>query len=137
MMESIVIDIETFQIASAVFCATSIGLAHTAYGLAKRLASANLHVANLQEFAAEQAVRIDGLIVKNAELNGIVTKVHNQRQRALDRAVAANKARAEARRVGQQEAAKNTLDALASTPLRPREEVVAGIRKPEPVSNAG
>ena len=123
--------IEAFQIASAVFGATSVGLAHVAYGLHKHLKSSQAHVASLQVFLTDQSLSLDDLIVKNAELNGIVTKVHDQRQRALERAVAANKARRALREASVDAARAQTLAALKAAPLRPREEVVAGICKPE------
>lgn len=129
--------IEVFQIASAAFGAMTVGLGYVSYGLHKHLKAANDHVANLKRYVVDQANREEGLIRQVNDLNAIVTKVHDQRRRALERATLSNKARAEARRVGQQAAAQNTLSALASTPLRPREEVVAGIRKPEQVSDAG
>ncbi len=123
--------IEAFQIASAVCGALTVGFAHVSYGLHKHLKSAQAHVANLQAFAADQSRRLDDLMVKNAELNGIVTKVHDQRRRALERATAANKARRALRDASVDAARAQTLAALKAAPLRPREEVVAGICKPE------
>ena len=123
--------IEAFQIASAVFGATTIGFAHVSYGLHKHLKSATAHVRSLQSFTIDQATRLDDLMVKNAELNGIVTKVHDQRRRALERATAANKARRALRDASVDAARAQTIAALKATPLRPREEVVAGICKPE------
>lgn len=132
--------IEAFQIASAVLGATTIGFAHVSYGLHKHLKSATAHVRNLQAFTTDQATRLDDLMVKNAELNGIVTKVHDQRQRALQRATLANKARAAAKQVDEAAATSKTLAELAASPLRPRDEVVASIRASkvaQQVSSAG
>jgi hypothetical protein len=120
--------IEAFQIASAVFGASTVGLVHLSYGLHKRLKSASAHVANLQAFTTDQAKRLDEVIVQNAELNGIVTKVHDQRRRALERATLANKARAAAKAGDEKAAVEKTLGELKLHPLRPRDVVLADIR---------
>lgn len=120
--------IETFQIASAVFGATTISFAHLSFGLRKHLKSAQAHVANLQAFSADQCRNLDDLMVKNAELNSIVTKVHDQRISALNKARAKAAARAAAVKADEVKATEKTLGELKLHPLRPRDQVLSDIR---------
>ena len=127
--------IEAFQIATGVLSVSSIGLGIVAHGLHKRLATARFiveqtrqHVENLQKTLASTYDREDQLVRQNAELNGMVTKVQNQRLAALSKAAekrAAAKAGKDADKAG---ATAKTLAALQAAPLRPRDEVVANIR---------
>lgn len=119
-------NIETFQIATAVFGATTIGFAHISFGLRKHLKYATAHLDNLKRYVTDQAAREDRLVRQNSELHEIVSKVHDQRHRALERATAAKKVRAEQREANINAARAQTLAALKSAPLRPREQVVAG-----------
>jgi len=123
--------IEAFQIASAVLATSTAIMTYVAYVHFLKAWRAEKHVASLQAFLTDQSRSLDDLMVKNAELNGIVTKVHDQRRRALERATAANKARHALRNAKFEAARAQTLAALKATPLRPREEVVAGICKPQ------
>lgn len=127
--------IEAFQIASAVFGATTVGFAHLAYGLRQKLKQeetaleqARGHVANLQRTLTEAYDCQDDLERRCTELNKIVTKVHDQRQRALRKAHEKNREASESRAATKAEATVKTLSALQAAPLRPRDEVVASIR---------
>lgn len=120
--------IDAFQISTAVTLSTSIGFAYIAYEATRRLKQARGHVSNLQKHLHEAFDELDLAERKIVELDKIVTKVQAQRLKALERAVAANKARGEARKADKARATEKTLSALQAAPLRPRDEVVANIR---------
>lgn len=127
--------IEAFQIASGVLAVSSVGLAIVAHGLHKRLTDARIiiehshqHVRNLKMTLASTYEREDQLVRQNAELNGIVTKVQNQRLAALSKAAEKRKAAQASKDAEKNAAAAKTFSALQAAPLRPRDEVVANIR---------
>lgn len=127
--------IEAFQIATGVLAVSTVGLGVIAHGLHKRLATSQFiveqtrqHVANLQKTLAATYEREDQLVRQNAELNGMVTKVQNQRLAALSKAAEKRKAKAAQSAEADAAARDKTISALASTRLRPRDEVVADIR---------
>lgn len=127
--------IDAFQIATAVLAVSSVGLGAVAHRLHKRLATAQfiveqtrLHVENLQKTLASAFDREDQLVRQNAELNGIVTKVQNQRLAALSKAAEKRNSAKVAKDAEKDAATAKTLSALQAAPLRPRDEVVANIR---------
>jgi len=98
------------------------------------------HVSDLQEMLHKISVENAQLIRQRDELNEIVTKVHDQRNRALRKAHEKNRAANETKAAVKAEATVKTFSALKAAPLRPREEVVASIRSSkaaQAVSSAG
>lgn len=127
--------IEAFQIATAVLGASTTGIAVISYGLRKRLKDANQrlmdsawHVRNLQNTLAATYEREEQLERQNAELNGMVTKVQNQRLAALRKAAEKRAVTRAGKAAEKNAAAAKTFSALQAAPLRPRDEVVANIR---------
>lgn len=120
--------IEAFQIATGVLAVSSLGLGFVAYGLHKRLKDAGYHVRTLQQTLASTYDREEQLVRQNAELNGMVTKVQNQRLSALSKAAEKRAAAKASKDAEKADATAKTLAALQATPLRPRDEVVASIR---------
>lgn len=120
--------IEAFQIATAVFGATTVGLAHLSYGLRQKLKESAAHVANLQGYVSDQCKREGALIRERDELLTFYNRTMNQRQAALRKAHAKNKASADDKQNEKAAATAKTLSALEAAPLRPRDEVVANIR---------
>ena len=121
--------IEAFQIATAVFGSSTVGLAVIGCALKARLDVARDHVANLQGYVSDQCKREGELIRERDELLRFYNRVSKQRQDALKVAAAKRAAKAGETAEAQTAAREKTLHALQVTPLRSRAEVVADVKR--------
>lgn len=131
-------NIEAYQIASAVLGAATVGFAHLSYGLRSKLSESEQHVSGLQKYVQDQCVREGELIRERDELLKFHDRVAKQRQNALKKAAEKRAAKAGENAEADAAARDKTLNALKVTPLRTRAEVVADVtRTARQVSSAG
>ncbi len=126
--------IEAFQISTALFAVSTVGLAVVAHGLHARLKDVRLrldmareHVTSLKNTLHSSFTREESLTRQNEELNAIVTRVHDQRLAALSKA-RSNKAKSGKTPADEAAARERTISEMQATRFRPRDEVVANIR---------